>query len=194
MPVDWTCESIRLSLFSTEAVRVVADDWKTLHRPDGGGAGTKGGRGQYTRVILSADSSASVGLPTGASSQSHYQSGRNLRRQRPLRRPLAYCFRSFQRATETYREGPLSRHPYGICGCSFAPTESSLDAYRALVAQVKSINGPEEQLHDLVFRINWPQNSTADNTLTLNRLTTWQVQQVQLQVVVPDGNSPGPRS
>jgi hypothetical protein len=42
-----------------------------------------------------------------------------------------------------------------------------------------------------VFRINWPTSSTVDNTLTINRITTWSVQQLQFQILVPDGNSPG---
>ena len=70
-----------------------------------------------------------------------------------------------------------------------SPQKSELDAYKALVSQVKSITHPPETLHDLVFRINWPTNSTVDNALMLNRITTWTVQQIQLQILVPDSNA-----
>jgi hypothetical protein len=72
-----------------------------------------------------------------------------------------------------------------------SPHRMQLDAYKALVTQVKSLNRPPEDLHDVLFRINWPKDSTVDNSITINRITAWAVQQLQLQILVPDGSGPG---
>jgi hypothetical protein len=100
-------------------------------------------------------------------------------------------FEGFREATEEY----LTKIKYPVSRMAFAATllnrhETNLGAYKALVTQVKSITHPPEALHDLLLRINWPTNSTVDNTLSLNRITTWSVQQLQFQILLPDGNNP----
>ncbi len=101
-------------------------------------------------------------------------------------------FAGFQAVTETYLRAlrfPVNRMAFAATLVS--PHRMQLDAYKALVTQVKSLNRPPEDLHDVLFRINWPKNSTVDNSITINRITAWAVQQLQLQILVPDGSGPG---
>jgi len=44
---------------------------------------------------------------------------------------------------------------------------------------LRSVDGDPARMRDFMFRVNWPQNSMSINGLTLNRLTTWTVVQVQ---------------
>lgn len=194
MPLDWTCETIRLSLFSTEAVRILTDDWKTLTGQDEAEQEQKGaGRHVFAGPLLGGQ------LTLGAVANRCDCILNPLTKADELKEDFVPSvgrwptpFEAFQKATETFLENvrfPVSRMAFAVTLLN--PHKSSLDAYKALVTQVKSINRPAEHLHDLVFRINWPANSTVDNELSINRITTWAVQQLQIQIVVPDGNSPG---
>jgi len=193
MPLDWTCENIRLSLFSTEAIRLSGEDWKDLTGQEEAdqeqkGAGRHvfagplfGGQLSLGAVANRCDCILSPITPTEMITDEYVPSVG----QWPI------PFEGFQKATEWY----LTRVRYPVSRMAFAATllnkhTNRLDAYKALVTQVKSITHPPEALHDLIYRINWPTNSTVDNTLLLNRITTWSVQQLQLQILVPDGNSP----
>jgi hypothetical protein len=71
---------------------------------------------------------------------------------------------------------------------AFAPVllgelPTRLDAYRSLAGLLKTVAGDPEHLKELMFRINWPVNSTSVNGLTLNRITHWSVVELQLQML-----------
>ncbi len=193
MPLDWTCETIRLSLFSTEAVRLSTDDWKTLTGQDEAEQEQKGGgRHVFAGPLLGGQ------LTLGAVANRCDCILNPLTKTDELKEDYVPSvgqwptpFEAFQKITEPF----LSSVRFPVARMAFAatllnPHKTSLDAYKALVTQVKSINRAAEDLHDLVFRINWPTNTTVDNKLTINRITTWTVQQLQLQITLPDGNSP----
>jgi hypothetical protein len=97
----------------------------------------------------------------------------------------------FQKPTEPF----LGQLPFPVVRMAFAPVlvlpcKERIEAYKALISLVKSIQQAPDNMRDLLFRINWPKNSTAVNGLSLNRITTWSVQQYQIQTFVSDGNSP----
>lgn len=193
MPLDWICESVRLSLFATEAVRLSADNWKLLTGQDEAEKEQKGGgRHVFTGKVLGGQFSlGAVGnrcdLVLGP-----VRTGEDIREEAIAnigQWPSALS--DFQKSTEAF----LEQVSFPVARMAFAtgllhPTESLTDAYKALREQVKTLNQPAEELRDILFRINWPKNSTTLNDLTLNRLTLWQVQQIAVQVLIPDGNSP----
>jgi hypothetical protein len=193
MPLEWTCESIRLSLFSTNALAVVGDDWTALtNQAEAEREQKQAGRRLFSSQLMGGQLGMSsvanrVDIILSPSTKVEDMSEDNL----PSVGRWPTCFEPFRQATEEYLRKfnlPIQRIAFGLVLLSVH--RERLDAYKALASQIKSISHAPEVLQDLLFRINWPQNSTADNTLSLNRLTTWQVLQMQLQVVVPDGNSP----
>jgi hypothetical protein len=189
---DWTCETIRLSLFSTGGVQITNEDWTNL---TGQAEAEKEQKGAGRRVMASALMGGQLSLTAvGNRCDCVLSPIANVdeisEEQVPSVGQWPTCFDQFQKATEAYLPKfgiPISRIALGVTLVSLH--KERLDAYKAFAQQVKSIAHPPEKLHDVLFRINWPQNSKADNTLMLNRLTTWQVQQIQLQIIV-DGNSP----
>jgi hypothetical protein len=193
MPLAWICESVRLSLFSPEAIRLSSDNWKLLTNQDEAAKEQKGGgRHVFSSPLFGAQFSlGAVGnrcdcilAPVTGADQ--------------LREDLVPSvgqwptpLEEFQAATETF----LGKVHFPVSRIAFATsllhqTGTIPEAYKALRDQVKTLNRPAEELRDIVFRINWPKNSTSFNDLTINRLTTWQVQQISVQVLIPDGNSP----
>jgi hypothetical protein len=192
MPLNWTCESIRLSLFSSEAVRLKTEDWKRLTGQDEPEQEQKGsGRHVFASALIGGQ------LSLGALAN----------RCDCILSPIAQAempedyilsvgqwpsaLEHFQKLTEPF----LEKLPFPVTRMAFAPVllhpfKEQLEAYKALISLVKSVKQPPENMHDLLFRINWPKNSTVDNGLTLNRITTWSVQHYQLQLFVADGNIP----
>lgn len=193
MPLDWTCDNIRLSLFSTGPVRLSTDDWTNLTgQPEAEQEQKGAGRHVFAAPLMGGQLSLGavanrcdcilMPLTTAEKISDEYV---------PSIGQWPTALDDFRRATETYLtklQFPINRMAFAVALTS--PHKERIDAYRALVSQVKSLNHKPEELHDLLFRINWPRSSTVDNTLTLNRLTAWQVQQLQLQVMLSDGNSP----
>jgi hypothetical protein len=193
MPLSWTCETIRLSLFSSEAVRLSTENWKQLTGQNEPEEEQKGsGRHVFASAMIGGQLSLGAianrcdcilsPIPNQAEMPDDYV---------PSVGQWPSALEKFQKLTEPF----LEKLPFPVTRIAFAPvllrpSKDRLEAYKTLVSLVKSIKQPPENMQDLLFRINWPKTSTAENGLTLNRLTTWSVQQYQLQVLVPDGNSP----
>lgn len=190
---DWKCENIRLSLFSIGGIQLTSGDWTTLTGQAEAEQEQKGsGRHVFSSALMGGQLSLGVignrcDCILNAIANVELLSEDNI----PSVGQWPTCFEEFQRATEAYLPKfgvPINRMAFGAT--LVLPHKTRLDAYVTLVEQIKSFKHPPDQIHDVLFRINWPQNSKVDNSLTLNRLTTWQVQQIQLQIVVADGNSP----
>jgi len=194
MPLDWTCETIRLSLFSTEAIRLSNDDWKSLTGQDEPEQEQKGsGRHVFAGPLFGGQLSLGAVANRCDCILSPLASAEQLTEDFvPSVGQWPTPFESFQKVTEPF----ISSLRFPVSRMAFATTllnrhKTALEAYKALVTQIKSISRPPEELNDLVFRINWPKNSTIDNALSINRITTWSVQQLQFQIIVPEANSPG---
>jgi hypothetical protein len=193
MPLDWICESVRLSLFSTEAIRLSADNWKLLTGQDEPDREQKGGgRHVFTGQVFGGQFSlGAVGNRCDCILGPVRMAGEIREEPVPNIGQWPSVLSDFQRSTETFLEQvhfPVSRMAFATG--LLHPTDSIKSAYKALREHIKTFNQPAEELRDVLFRINWPRNSTTLNDLTLNRLTTWQVQQISVQVLIPDGNSP----
>jgi hypothetical protein len=192
MPLNWLTESVRLSLFSSQVVKLTGENWKQLTGQDEPEQEQKGsGRHVFASNIIGGQ------LHLGAIAN---RCDIILNPVTQTDVPEEYIpsvgqwpnsVEQFQKLTEPF----LEKVPFPVVRMAFAPAllhkfADRLSAYKTLVSLVKTINQPPEKLHDLLFRVNWPQNSTAVNGLILNRLTTWSVIQIQLQMLVADGNSP----
>lgn len=192
MVLNWTCESIRLSLFSSQAVRLSGENWKVLTGLDEAEEEQKGASrhvfassmlgGQFAlgaianRCDCILSPVTQVDAPDGST---------------PSVGQWPNVLESFLKLTEPF----LEKLPFPVVRMAFAPvliypTAGRLEAYKTLVSLLKSIKQPPEKMHDLLFRINWPQNSTSMNGLSLNRITTWSVLQYQVAMFVSDGSSP----
>jgi hypothetical protein len=82
-------------------------------------------------------------------------------------------------------EQPLQR--IAVAGTMLAKCENLPTAYATLIDMLRTVHGDPHRMKELVFRINWPRNSTAVNGLSLNRITTWSVIQIQLQILTQSG-------
>jgi len=192
MALTWLTESIRLSLFSSEVVKLTGENWKQLTGQDEPEQEQKGsGRHVFASNIIGGQ------LTLGAVANrcdiilNPVVKADGPEDNIPSVGQWPNALEQFQKLTE-----PFVEHlPFPVLRVAFAPAllhpfNDRLDAYKALVSLVKSIKQPPEKLRDLLFRVNWPQNSTAVDGLTLNRLTTWSVVRIRLQMLVPDGTGP----
>ncbi|WP_375783027.1 hypothetical protein ACE10Z_24315 [Bradyrhizobium sp. Pha-3] len=189
MSFDWICESLRLTAFSTGTASITGEDWKRLTGQDeaeqeqkGGGrhifvSNLMGGQlslgalGNRCDCVLIPGVPGASGVPSlGAWPGAMYSF---LEKTIPLLERMSF---------------PVAR--VGFAPILLLPFPERLDAYKALTSLVKSIKHPADKLHDLHFRINWPVASKTDSTLRLNRITTWSVVQIQLQVFTPDAVNP----
>jgi hypothetical protein len=190
---EWKCENVRLSLFSPGVIKLTTEDWTNL---TGQGEAEQEQKGSGRHVFASSTMGGQLSLGAvgnrcdcvlSAVANPETVSEENI----PSVGQWPTCFEDFQRATEGYLPKfgvPVNRIAFGATLISVH--KELLGAYKVLADQVKSLIHPPDQLRDVMFRINWPQKSQVDDSLMINRLTTWQVQQVQqLQVVVADGNS-----
>src|SRR5882672_8952723 len=158
MPLDWTCETIRLSLFSTDAVRLSTEDWTSLSGQDEADQEQKGaGRHVFAGPLLGGQLSLGAAANRCDCMLTPITKADELKEDYvPSVGQWPTPFESFQTATETYLSTirfPVSR--IAFAATLLSPHKTSLDAYKALVSQVKSINRPAEALNDLIFRINW---------------------------------------
>ncbi|MCK1322772.1 hypothetical protein IVA94_18095 [Bradyrhizobium sp. 156] len=189
MALNWTCESVRLSLFSSQAVRLSPENWTALSGQEEAEQEQKGtGRhvfagpmlgGQFTLGAIANRCDCILG-PVGAVGPP--EDGI------PSVGAWPVALEGFQKLTEPFLEKlhfPVTR--MALAPVLVHPFHERIEAYTALMSLLKSIKQPADALHDLLFRVNWPTDSAAVHGLSINRLTTWSVLQYQIQVFAADG-------
>jgi hypothetical protein len=187
MGLEWSVETLRVSLFSNEVVKLTPDDWKKITGKDAPEAEQKVvGRhtmsGPFLEGLLNLSVSGSrfdciLAPPPLADSV-----------------PEAYfpnvghwpeMYKEFVTATEGWLASmgpPIVRMAAGAV--LLAPQPGLEVAYKCLLEMVRSVEGNPARMRDLVFRVNWPVSSTSVDGLTINRLTTWMVIQAQYNFVL----------
>jgi hypothetical protein len=190
MGLEWSAETLRVSLFSSDPVKLSSDDWKRITRKDGPeaeqkvvGRHTMSGPFLGGELSLSASSSRfdcilSASPPAGPVSESYV----------PVVGHWPEVCREFLVATEGWVGGigiPIVRMAVGTV--LLTPQPGMEDAYKSLLGMVESVKGDPAKMRDLIFRVNWPVNSASVNGLLINRLTTWTVVQMGYQVLVGTG-------
>jgi hypothetical protein len=191
MALEWTAETIRLSLFFSDNVKTTIADWKKVTGQDEPQTiqsvaarrsfigPFQGGVLQINAVGPRLDVILLPKAPTDTVEEGFV----------PTIGPLLEASAEFVKATSewiTQIEQPIIR--LAVAGAALARCENIQDAYNKLLAMLSSVKGDPEKMRELIFRVNWPLNSRRSNGLMLNRITTWAVFQVQLQVMVQAGS------
>lgn len=193
MALAWTCETIRLSVFSNRPLRLHANAWQMISgtNDEAPNVQRSAGReivfGPYMEGQLSL---ATIGPRADLILAPSANPQKLLEGSIPAIGPWPSVLDGFQRSVAAY----LGEHEVPIVRMAFAASlqsqyASAGEASAALMARVQSFKPPTDAFADLLFRINWPRLSTTAEALRLNRLTTWSVQHVQLQLMVDGSHS-----
>jgi hypothetical protein len=190
MGVEWSAETLRVSLFSSNVVGLTRDDWKKVSGKDAPeneqkvvGRHTMSGPFLEGQLSLSAigsrfDCILAASPPADPIPEAYI----------PNVGHWPDVSKEFVATTEAWVDGigaPIVRMAVGIV--LLAPQPGVEDANRSLLGMVKSLKGDPARMRDILFRVNWPVNSMIVNGLTINRLTTWTVARIQFQIVVGTG-------
>jgi hypothetical protein len=190
MPLEWTAGTLRLSLFFPEAVRTTVADWSKVTGQDEpetiqNAAGRRSMIGPFHGGILQMNVIGPridcILLPKAPNEtvEEGYV---------PTIGTVPKVLHDFVNATAGWLgelEQPLQR--IAVAGTMLAKCENLPTAYATLIDMLRTVHGDPHRMKELVFRINWPRNSTAVNGLSLNRITTWSVIQIQLQILTQSG-------
>jgi hypothetical protein len=190
MALEWIAETLRLSLFFSESIKITVADWRRLTGEDEpqtvqNVAGRRSMIGPFEGGVLHI---AAVGpridcilvpkSPTETVEEGYV----------PTIGPWPAVCTDLQKTTSDWIGGfeqPIIR--IAFAGSILAKCESVKDAYTQLLGLLRSVKGDPEKMKELNFRINWPINSRAVNNLTLNRITSWSVLQIQLRLMIQTG-------
>jgi hypothetical protein len=190
MALDWAAETVRLSLFFSDAVKSSNADWKRVtgqEEPETTQTVAarrtmigpfQGGVLNMTSVGPRIDCILLPRAPTETVEEGYV----------PTIGALAPVCADFVKATSGFVAAfvkPILR--VAFAGTTMARCENPQEAYSQLLGLLKSVKGDPAKMRELVFRINWPVNSRTLKDLTLNRITSWAVLQIQLQLMVQTG-------
>lgn len=185
MQIEWAAETVRLSLFTTEAVDITNADWLGLTgQPEAPNTQSMPGRrvmfgpfhpgalhlqalGNRLDCILAPQPQEAPPLEDGLVSMGD---------------PLA-AIRSFVSATSEWLgqiSRPVNRLAFGIVLIS--KQESKRSASQKIINILQSIQ-KDRDYDDLMFRVNWPTTSKYENGILLNRITNWASLNIQMQLV-----------
>jgi hypothetical protein len=193
MGLEWSAETLRVSLFSSDVVKLTPDDWKKITCKDEPEAEQKVvGRHMMSGPFLEGQLSLSASgsrldcvlaalPPAGPVPESYF----------PIVGHWPEVCKEFLAATIGWVVevgDPIIRMAVGTV--LLAPQPSVEEAHKSLLEMVESVDGNPAKMRDLFFRVNWPVNSTSVNGLIINRLTTWSVVQMQWQYQVLIGTGP----
>jgi hypothetical protein len=191
MNLEWSAETLRVSLFSSDVVKLTPDDWKRITGQDAPEAEQKViGRHRMSGPFLGGHFSLST-------SGSRFDC---ILAAPPPEDPVPESYvpavghwpqvcKQFLAATEGWVgdvSTPIVRMAVGIVLLS--PQPGAEDAHKSLLGMVESVEGNPVKMRDLLFRVNWPLRSACVDGLTINRLTTWTVLQMRYQVTDGTGN------
>jgi hypothetical protein len=188
--LDWTAENLRLSFFCVDDAKITLAHWKAITGEDEpqtqqnlagrrsfvspfqGGVLNLSAIGQRVDCMLLPKS------PSDTIDEGYV----------PAVGPWPDATRDFLKATCAW----LTAFEFPICRLAFAGNllakcANPKDAYIQLLGLLRSIKGDPERMRELIYRVSWPLDSRVVNGLILNRITTWAVMQIQLQLFVQTG-------
>jgi hypothetical protein len=190
MVLEWNAETLRLSLFFTEPAKATVADWqkitgqdepqtinntparRSMIGPFQGGVLQVNAIGPRIDVVLLPKS------PTETIEEGYL----------PTVGLLAEAYEQFVSATAPWLSGiELCPIRIAVAGTAVARCDSIPDAYQKLLSLLKTVKGDPERMRELIFRVNWPTTSRSLANLPLNRITTWAVIQINLQLIAQVG-------
>jgi hypothetical protein len=181
MALEWMADNLRVTLFSTESMKLTRADWTRItgkEEPETeqrvvGRQGMSGSflEGQLTIAAAGSrvDCTLTPSPPMPAADASAPVLGKWLEKA-----PEFVGATGEWVSTVSF---PIVRIAFGA---GLLAAQRDLEqAYVSVLGLLKSVDGDPVRMRDFMFRINWPRNSTSVNGLTINRLTTWSVLRVQ---------------
>jgi hypothetical protein len=175
---DWSVQQLRVSLFTSEPVLPSEAGWKALTGEDEAEnrVTVPGGR-QYSGklldgllaltysinridIVLAWDPTKNVTPPNVT--------------ELPVFGKWLTASSDFASKVEPFLETlptPVVRIAFG--GNLLFGTNTRLEAYQALQEMLKSVSIDADNMRELIFRINWPLQSSIVSGLDLNRITAW---------------------
>jgi hypothetical protein len=190
MALEWTTETLRLSLFCAEDVKITPEIWKAITDQDEpqtqqSFAGGRSFIGPFQGGVLNLSGVGSridcVLLPKSPSAviDEGYV---------PTVGPWPAAGHRFVTSTSTWLAAfkqPIYRLAFG--GSLLTKCAGLHDAYTQLLGMLQSVKGDPERMRELVYRVSWPLSSRTVNGLILHRITTWAALQIQLQLMMQTG-------
>jgi hypothetical protein len=188
----WSVESLRLTLFSSEPISISDADWSVITGQAeaetrqnvaggkryigkfGGGQLIVGTVGQRLDIVLS-------WLPP--EQQIDFMAAGL-----PLIGGWDAVREVFVGGTQTWLEGvksPILRMAFAAVLLS--ETKSVTDSYQVLGEMLKSVTVDPDGMREIIFRVNWPENSSVVKELQLNRITNWSAIQVSTALLQMTG-------
>ncbi|MFZ5693532.1 MAG: hypothetical protein ACOY5F_20040 [Pseudomonadota bacterium] len=175
MTLPWQTESLRLSVFSSEPIKLSESDWQTLtgqtesdlrqNIPGGrlyagqafGGQLNLSYAATRADVVLSASNSTSAPAEVTLPVFGTWTETRDV----------------FAKAVPgwlTSTSFPIVRIAFGAV--LLLETKTGEDNYRMLEGLLQSVK-VDPRMRDLIFRVNWPRDSSVKSGLSINRVTHW---------------------
>jgi hypothetical protein len=196
MALAWTCELMRLSVFSNQPLKLHPNAWQVISGRDEEAPNVQ--RGAARQIIFGPHLDGQLSLATiGPRADLILSPAPNqeklLEGALPTIGAWPAVLEGFEKSVLAY----LREHEHPTVRMAFASSllcqfNAPVDASKALIERVKSFKPPADTFADPLYRINWPRPSRSVNDLKLNRLTTWSVQRVQLQLMIE--GTPGTNS
>jgi hypothetical protein len=188
MALKWVVETLRVSLFSTDTVLLTDADWKKITGEDEAEiqqkvAGRRTMAGSYLDSRLSVSAVGSrvdcvlTPMPLTEPPEEDYV---------PSVGAWPAVCHDFVKVTSNWVgnfRAPVVRMAFGAT--LLGRCADHQDAYKILIGLLKTVHGDPERMRELIFRVNWPVNSTSVNDLALNRLTQWSVLEMHTQLMIP---------
>jgi hypothetical protein len=188
---DWLTELLRLSAFSAEAIVLSDEDWTILTDQDeaetrqlipGGGKRYIGrlGSGQFILSALGTRLDIFLNRNPGVATSESIDF--------PSIGDWGETCNLFVAHTSRW----LTKTSLPIARIAFAPvllseTRSVVESYEVLKVLLKSVSVVPEEMRDLIYRVNWPQESKVAQGLCLNRITNWSALQASALLIQVGG-------
>jgi hypothetical protein len=185
--LEWTTETLRLSLFCAESAKITPAHWKAITGQDEPQtqqslAGRRSFIGPFQGGVLNLSAIGSrvdcILLPRSPSEtiEEGYV---------PTVGPWPDVARDFLKATSAALELPIYR--LAFAGSVLAKCADLQDTYTQLLRMLRSVKGDPERMRELIYRVSWPLASGVLSNLIFHRITTWSAMQIQLQLMVQTG-------
>jgi hypothetical protein len=180
MALDWTVETLRVSLFSSDTVKLSEDHWRSLTSQDESeGRQTTAAVRAYTGTFLDAHLTLTatgnrLDAILGPIPPSEL-TGLKL----PSIGPWEQTFDAFGGPVANWLvtlDFPIVRVAFGAI--IFSPSSDRTTAYEQLKRLLKSVQVDPVNMRELLFRVNWPLASQTVPGVSINRITNWSAVQI----------------
>jgi hypothetical protein len=170
MSLNWGAQQLRLTIFADSLVSATEQDWRTItEQAEPDRVSIPGGKsfvGPYSAGQLTLSYSGKridivlAPLPT-----------------EEFKLPIVgswelLCTMFIDGTTKWLNQLNMPVVRLAFAGSLFLETETREEAYTELDKLLASVT-VKPQMHELLFRVNWPRRSTVEEELVINRITQW---------------------